>query len=268
MRVWATKATSISCASGIVASGIDPDVAAYIAAVETADGQGLEEEVKAAYSNFITGCKADGIWNAIKASCILAGARTLDGALVPLKGTAPTNFNFVSGDYNRETGLQGNGSTKYLNANRLGNADPTNDEHQSVYVYTPASNPNYPQYIASFDGTNIRNIAWDSSIGAYVFSNSTTLGANTGVGSPAGLIGHSRDNASTFDFFVNNTLTADINQGSSAGPNANTYIFSLTSGTNFSNGRIAFYSIGESLDLALLDARVSTLISDLGAAIL
>ena len=244
----------------------DPDVAAYIAAVETADDQGLEEEVKVAYSDFITGCKADGIWDAIKASCILAGARTLSGALVPLVGTAPTNFNFVAADYDRKTGLVGDGSTKNLNANRLGDADPTNNEHQSIYVSTSASNSPFPQYISSFDGTNARNIAWNNTLGAYVITNATTSGANSGGGSPTGFIGHSRDNASTFNFFVNNTLTVDINQASSSAPNADTLLFSLNDGSNKSNGRLAFYSIGEALDLALLDTRVSTLISDLGAA--
>jgi hypothetical protein len=33
------------------------------------------------------------------------------------------------------------------------------------------------------------------------------------------------------------------------------------------NSRLAFYSIGESLDLALLDARVTDLINAFGAAI-
>jgi len=61
----------------------DPDAQAYITAVETADGQALETAVRTAINNFVVGCKADGIWNAIKASCILAGARTLAGALVP-----------------------------------------------------------------------------------------------------------------------------------------------------------------------------------------
>jgi hypothetical protein len=35
----------------------------------------------------------------------------------------------------------------------------------------------------------------------------------------------------------------------------------------FSNARIACYSIGESLDLALLDARVTALINAIAAAI-
>jgi hypothetical protein len=80
----------------------DPDAAAYLRAVEAADGQALETPVKRAVDDFIKGCKADGIWDAIKASCILCGARTLPGALVPLVGTAPSNLNFLPEDYNRQ----------------------------------------------------------------------------------------------------------------------------------------------------------------------
>ena len=74
----------------------DTDAGNYIQAVEAADGQALEAATRQAINNFVVGCKQDGIWSAIKASCILAGARTLNGALVPLVGTAPTNNNFVS----------------------------------------------------------------------------------------------------------------------------------------------------------------------------
>jgi hypothetical protein len=108
----------------------DPDAEAYIAAVEAADlaadptAEPLETATKVAIHSFVKGCKADGIWPAIKASCILAGARTLNGALVPLAGTAPTNFNFISGDYNRKTGLVGDGSTKYLDSNRNDTSEP------------------------------------------------------------------------------------------------------------------------------------------------
>ena len=37
--------------------------------------------------------------------------------------------------------------------------------------------------------------------------------------------------------------------------------------TNNADARLSYYSIGESLDLAALDSRVSTLMSDLAAAI-
>jgi hypothetical protein len=46
----------------------DPDAAAYLRAVEAADGQALETPVKRAVDDFFRGTKADGIWDAIKAS--------------------------------------------------------------------------------------------------------------------------------------------------------------------------------------------------------
>jgi hypothetical protein len=113
----------------------DSDASTYIDAVETADGQALETGVRVAINDFVLGCKQDGIWNAIKASCILAGARTLSGALVPLVSTmpSPTNYNFVAGDYNRKTGLIADGSTKYLDSNRNNSTDSQNSKHIAAY---------------------------------------------------------------------------------------------------------------------------------------
>jgi hypothetical protein len=115
----------------------DPDAAAYLRAVEAADGQALETPVKRAVDDFFRGTKADGTFSALKAACILCGARTLAGALVPLAGTAPTNNNFVDADYNRETGLVGNGSTKYLDSNRAENADPQMTMHIYLLLCRP-----------------------------------------------------------------------------------------------------------------------------------
>jgi hypothetical protein len=112
----------------------DADAEAYLLAVEAADGQQLEQTVGDAIDAFVVGCKADGIWAALKASCLLAGARTLSGALVPLVGTAPTPVSFVSGDYNRTTGLLGNGTTKFINSNRSNEADPRNSKHLCVFM--------------------------------------------------------------------------------------------------------------------------------------
>lgn len=115
----------------------DADALAYLNAVEAADGQALESSVKSAINTFVIGCKADGIWNAIVASCIMAGARTVAGAIVPLRGNAPTNNNFVSGDYSRKLGLLGNDSNKYLATGYNNNDEtsfPRNDSHISCYV--------------------------------------------------------------------------------------------------------------------------------------
>ena len=241
----------------------DSDTTAYIAAVENVDGQALESSIKTAYNDFIVGCKADGIWSAIKASCILAGARTLPGALVPLVGTAPTNANFVSGDYNRKTGLLGNGTTKYLNSNRAGNADPQNNIHQAIYSSTaPSISAN-----RSFIGGNITPQTFLSSgtsanfgsrcrtTGTYLIGSSTSIGFK----------GQSRILAASY-IVRNGGANYTRATASSGNPANNHFIFS--SGASGSlDSRLSFYSIGEHLNLALLDTRVSNLMTAINAAI-
>ena len=176
----------------------DPDALAYLAEVERADGQALESGVRDAVIAFVSGCKADGIWSAIKASCILAGARTLAGALVPLVGTAPTNFNFVSGDYNRETGLVGNGSSKYIDTQRAANQQPLNSLHLAVFA-TTADNGSNKTYIGA---SSITDVAQSTYI--QIASNSVTYRMHNGgthangAGTATGFIGASRDTSSNF----------------------------------------------------------------------
>ena len=236
----------------------DPDARDFIQRVEAADGAALEDGIKLAYADFIRGCKADNIWNAIKASCILAGARTLSGALVPLVGTAPTNFNFVSGDYNRKTGLVGNGSTKYLDANILHNHTAATNRHFSVFA-NQFSTP------SSLLATNNTSNADDITITTIrCTSNSSTV-------VPHGLVapGFAGGNRSAADHFLarGNSNTVQHNITAGAVTTAPYNLYRLPTGIYYSNARLAFYSIGESLDLALLDARVTTLINAFAAAI-
>jgi hypothetical protein len=238
---------------------LDPDAQAYITAVEAADGQALETAVRAAINDFVVGCKADGIWPAIKASCILAGARTLTGALVPLVGTAPTNVNFVSGDYDRKTGLVGDGSTKYLNSNRAANADPLASSHLSIYKTTTG---NSGAYIGSITGGQDYIDHFST---FRLFSRSVGVNPNVAL-STTGLLALSR-NVNGISTRINNS-----SGGTSAFPPANAatgnlFVFNRSGGNYFSSARLAFYSIGESLDLALLDARVTALINAIAAAI-
>ena len=248
---------------------MDPDAAAYITAVETADGQALEEKVKIAIDNFVLGCKADGIWNAIKASCILAGARTLSGALVSLKGTAPTNFNFVSGDYDRKTGLISDGSTKYLDSNRNNNADPQNDQHLSVYVTQAGSVfPNVYIGAGGLSASGATHFGSNTSTNVIFFRNrsNTALDHSTANSGTLGSIGMSRSSSSSYIARAEG-LNNSFSQSSQTPYNSNVSVFWRTGSTGYSDGRLAFYSIGESLDLARLDARVTDLINAIGVAI-
>jgi hypothetical protein len=67
----------------------DPDALAYLAAVAAADGAPVETAVATAVDDFFRGIKADGTFSAIRSACLLCGARTLAGALVPLKNEGP-----------------------------------------------------------------------------------------------------------------------------------------------------------------------------------
>lgn len=248
-------------------SSYDADAQTYFTAVEAADGQSLETAVKNAIDAFIVGCKTDGTWSAIKASCILAGARTLAGALVPLVGAAPTNVGgaFVSGDYNRKTGLLGNGSTKNLNSNRNNNADPQNSNHNAVYVTSAGTGTSV--YIGCGAGANefgANNIG--RAAGLFFRNRNGTTTDVSGAAGATGFLGTSRSSSTTHDLRANGS-TQQSTRTSQTPFNGNVFVFSTTSNNFRANARFSFYSIGESLNLALLDARLVTLMSALSAAI-
>ena len=233
----------------------DADVAAYILAVESADGQQLEDGVITAVESFVLGCKSDGIWSAIKASCILAGARTLSGALKPLIGTAPTSSNFVSADYNRKIGLKGNGSTKYLNSNRNNNSDPQNNKHLAVFM----SETGTSALIGGGSATQILEVA------PLVYPRINSAGSVTAAFA-TGLIAASRSVSTSINYRIN---SAQNSMAATSGPPASAavYVFARGAATSSTSARLSFYSIGENIDLAALDTRVSTLMTSLAAAI-
>jgi prepilin-type N-terminal cleavage/methylation domain-containing protein len=262
------EATGVESGQSIVINfptEFDADALAYITAVETADTQALEDNVKIAINNFVVGLKTDGIWEPIKASVIMAGARTLNGALVPLKGPVPTNFNFVAGDYNRKTGLVGNRSTKYLNSNRNNNADPQNSNHNAAYITNTgaiggaviaggvnSTGDNYIDLISGLGGTRHTNRR----------SGNTLSGSYT-----TGLAGTSRSTSTEYSFRVPGASGARVVDSEPPSSRVVT-VFSRNGGAEASSDhRLAFYSIGESLDLALLDARVTQLMTDYANAI-
>jgi len=261
-------------------NSLDVDARQYIINVEEQDGQPLESGVRTAINDFVVDCKSDGIWNAIKASCILAGARTLDGALVPLTGGAPTNNNFVSADYDRETGLKGDGSTKYLDSNRNANAQGQNNFHFSVFLTNAGSTNTDRAHISTpFSGISNSDLSHIRAIAdnRLILRNRNANGDNNNIlpspaGSTVNFLGSNR-NASNFFSFRRQSVTTNVALGRSASSfpaiDGNMAIFARlgSPASNYSNARLSFYSIGESLDLAKLDTRVSNLMTAIGAAI-
>jgi len=246
----------------------DADARDYIRRVEAADGQPLESQVRGAINSFVIGCKADGIWTAIKASCIMAGARTLSGALIPLAGTAPTNNGFVSGDYDRKTGLIGNGTSKNLNANRNNTDDPQDNKHISAYCTTGNTRDTTRQLIATVTANNTGACS--------LFTSTTAFSGRISYGlAPAGIVasglingfqGASRNNSLSVDAYFNNSNNS-VSNVSATQISSVTFIFSNGASTFFSNARISFYSIGTSINLSLLNSRTTTLMNTFSSVI-
>jgi hypothetical protein len=251
---------------GPVQDYIDRVVAADVAAGNTL---GLEVGVRDAYDVFIrdsidvgdlgtSGGVLSQANSIIKAAPIMAGAQTLQGALVPLVGAAPTNFNFASGDYNRKTGLFGGTAGKSLNSNRNNNADPQDSNHNAVY-------PTFVNINSPLMGTAVNATGANSMFtGGTRNRNSANINFLAAATANA-LVGHSRGSSANYTQRSNGASTLRT-QASQTPQNANLTVFGYTGATEI-NTRIAFYSIGESLDLALLDARVTALINALDAAI-
>jgi len=250
----------------------DPDALTYLAAVAAADGAPVETAVAVAVDDFFRGTKADGTFSAIKSACLLCGARTLAGALVPLVGAAPTNNNFLPGDYNRQTGLVGNGSSKYLDSGRTSDSDPNDNAHFSVYASTLQSTGagSFPRLIGvrdsvvTSDSTNVYIAQNNGPLRATVRSSSEVL-----TTSSVGFIAASRNGVVVSARSA--AATTSVESAATDASSLSHYVFAFNKNGNADNlttSTLAFYSIGTAIsDLAAFDSRVSALITAIGAAI-
>ena len=252
-------------------SPTDADALAYVLSVEEADGQRLESNVTLAIDNFVKGLKSDATWDDIDHCCVLAGARTIAGAIKPLKGTAPSQNAFETADYDRKTGLLGStANTKYLDTNVNGNTFTQDDFHMSLRVSAVPASSTYWLMGAGFTSSGASEIF--TSGGGYLFRNQS--GTSDGLSPTASdtiadFIGSSRSVSANFAMRVG-TLSRDpgSSRASQAPFNGNIYVFrTLSLSTLFYPGRIAWYSLGSAVDMALLRTRVNTLLSDIGSAI-
>jgi hypothetical protein len=236
----------------------DADASAYITAVETADNESLEPEIREAITEFVVGCKIRGIWDSIKSCCLLCGARTQAGAIVPLKGNAPILTSFV-GDYNRENGLRRVSGT--YNINRNNNADPQNNKHVAVY-------PTSIDYGTS--GSNNRAIIGSTTNAGSTFisvsRDGMLLRCNTSISivnfRPVfsnSLIGAAVLNSSQSQLLYNNNINI-VNVETTTPIN---YPLTLWEGPGLATSitRLAFYSVGESLNLKTLNEVVKNYIN-------
>jgi hypothetical protein len=162
----------------------------------------------------------------------------------------------------------GNGSTKWLNSNRANNADPQNNAHLALYVSTISSNGHW--YIGCNQASGGISGSSPDATGLILQTRGTDSGIpRVGSNLATGFMGATRSTGTDMTRrFDSSTQTASYN--STLTNNITYAVFgrnTSSSVANYSNARLAFYSIGESLNLALLDARVTALITAFGVAI-
>jgi len=250
----------------------DSDALDYLSRMATADGAGVEVGVATAVDAFFRGLKATpGLFDAIKASCILCGARTLAGALVPVVGDAPTNVadGFAGGDHSRTAGLTGNG-TSYLDTNFANTTLDKDDAHCAVYATSHETSTG--AYIGAFDlstgdcqiaGFNATNVIcrFMAANGELIPSGKITpfLAATRG--------------ASASYLFRDDGATNTITRTSGNPTTMDWCVFARSTNpthTAASDATIAFYSIGTdigSAGLVALETAVANLITAIGNAL-
>lgn len=251
----------------------DSDAIDYLqrmAAVD-ASSDGVEVGVAVAVSAFITALKADGLWSSIGSSCLLCGPRTLAGALVPLRGVAPTPNGFVSGDHSRTDGLRDTGGTSYLLTGLGYNEVSANDEHLAMYL---SALPGDPQNLiggGTVSPSSFSRIGYITSQQRYdVQSGDNTVVAGAFA---LGFVGASRASATGF-FRRQNSVTVAVS-ADSAGTRSDTTTKYGVFCANYSDSGVSgvttagmsFYSIGAAVDLAALDSHISSYVTAIGAAI-
>jgi hypothetical protein len=150
-------------------------------------------------------------------------------------------------------------SGKYLNSNVLQNSLPSTSLHVSAYTSSVAANAFAIPFGSQTDGALMFGTNWGGTPSTVKIScNSDMITFSVAALSP-GFLGASQPQALSRWNGVNRAIL----QPTSTPPALNILFF----GPINYNGKLSFYSIGESLDLALLDARVTALITAFGVAI-
>jgi hypothetical protein len=300
-----------SVQAGIVGSKqfvFDTDAESYINRVIAADvaagnSNGLEFTVKTAINTFILGLKEDLIWNNILSSCIMAGARTLNGAIISLKNNInPTNVGLNPATYSRKFGIRGPTSTQqpggasapivYLNTNIKTDGSyiiggttnnsggiAQNDIHISAYTDGGGFGGIDGGYIIGATSTannsdvGLRPHAGTNSV-FRVHNNQGTIDNGTTNTSVAGFAGANRDANGAIAYWTTANATplfsSSIVRASTAPTTVkDIYVFNRNDATSvaYTNNFVKFYSIGQAIDMTKLNNRLNTFFNTLNTLV-
>jgi hypothetical protein len=222
-------------------SAFDGDANAFFLRVANAGGT-LSNTEKIAVNQLVLDLKANSLWTGMQAIYPMVGA-SAEACSQNLKSSSFTGT-FMGGWTFTSNGVNGNGTTGYVDLGIKPNQMTQNSIHMSTYIRNIFVENGI--YIGSLDGTSSCYI----SNGDFHGLNSTDVPAYGAVNGLTGLITSTRIASNQFKLFRNNSLRATISTASVA-PNANNLYIAArnNSGTAafYSRSQNAFSSIGQGL---------------------
>jgi len=268
--------TGLSGLSGMVDAGYDADALDYFTRAEALGGSFnqtaisgtyTEAYIKARISDFVAGCKTDGVWTKLS-EVYLYSLVSFDGLMAKLKhaGTATiTNTNFVSGDYlaaGANAGLT-DGVSKSLNLNF--NPIGLTDACLGMYLQTNDSTGN-GRLMGARTGVNpdFRFVSVGSSSVNFFGGNGTTV-----TGTAAG-VGHFTGTAiiNSQVLYKNGSSIASATTAIYEMPNVNLFGLEINGLVGDTTCRQSMAYVGRLLtagEVSSLHTRVNTLMTAIGA---
>ena len=166
----------------------------------------------------------------------------------------------MSGDYNRTTGLLGDGSTKYLSTNRLHSADGQNDHSRFVGVSVAPSISVTRAYFGNgtLNGGGVTSSLTTDTVSFRPCIASGSVNYSTASTAP-GLIGYSRNGStSTTLESSGGSTTTSLASTTPVAETISIFARGTATTTARSDARIYFWLAGDAITTSVLRSRLST----------
>jgi hypothetical protein len=233
----------------LMSSAINPATNVWYNAVIAAGGAGewgstaaSRASNKISLDTLVKSLKDAGLWINYKYR-VLAGTNTLAGGLNSGIGGTVSNVNFVAGDIDPLTGWIGDGSTKYLSTNWVGNS--TSQDDFSVWCWVTSIGGDNQAFFGNESGAVAGGIQLTRQTPNFQVRTKHATGIAGPTAAVAGLVAISRNNGATSILRAGGSDTT-ITQASD-GNSANVLHYFARAGAIPTSARISAFGVGPSM---------------------
>lgn len=245
----------------------DPDAQAMFNA-RAAVGDPVPAPYMQAISDYVVALKAvPGLWAAILQLVVMAGATTVAGARIAIKGLSLTSNNFVNGDVDLKTGVRGNNTNKWWDT---GNTLTGRQNSHHAYTFITELPTLYPAILFGTGGAGNGSMGLGFASAVTVIWRSSHTTSVSAAPGPAGGFGLTRTSSANYQRMNSGGVAtvAQVSQAPSTRPilvNARTQVAS-NSPEGWSNSRALVWAFGDGITtLADYNTPTANLVAALNA---